>query len=140
MSNGLQRVDTGTKCWHLAPNTCSTVVAKSIALASSLSVFRALCAVRASNCRCNIRCDSLVFGSLCAVRALPVVVVDGWPSSVEYESVTSYVTAMQLEYCRRRGLSEADAVRLVVNGYAHDVVRHLPLEASLEVTRLLFSS
>ncbi len=74
------------------------------------------------------------------MRALPVVVVDGWPSSVEYESVTSYVTAMQLEYCRRRGLSEADAVRLVVNGYAHDVVRHLPLEASLEVTRLLFSS
>ncbi|MFP3038718.1 MAG: SufD family Fe-S cluster assembly protein [Candidatus Hodgkinia cicadicola] len=138
ISNGQQRVDTGTKCYHLSRGTSSSVLAKAVVLGSSFSLFRALISMKSELCRSHIRCDALLASELCTVRALPMIEAGAWPCSVEYESVNSYITAQQLKYCEQRGLSFTDAVRLVVNGYAQEIVKRLPLEAALEVTKLLF--
>ncbi|MFP3018896.1 MAG: Fe-S cluster assembly protein SufB [Candidatus Hodgkinia cicadicola] len=138
ISNREQRVDTGTKCIHLGKESTSLVLAKSIIMNQSLNTFRVLIANCAKNCRSYVKCDSLLTGEKCVAKAVPVIIANEWPLTIEYESVNSYITEKQLEYCAQRMLDEMDAVKLIVSGYAHEIVCKLPLEAALEVAKLLF--
>ncbi len=139
VSNKTQQVDTGTKVFHLAERTVSTVLAKSVLFGQCYNLFRALVSLSASGCRNCTRCDALVAGGGCVNRTVPIISVEAFPVTLEYESLSSYVTSDQLRYCRQRGIDEASALKLVVIGYSHEVTKRLPLEASLEVARLLFN-
>ncbi|MGP1905789.1 MAG: SufD family Fe-S cluster assembly protein [Candidatus Hodgkinia cicadicola] len=137
ISNREQRVDTGTKCIHLGSKSTSLVIAKSIIMGQSVNVFRVLVASYAKECRSYIKCDSLLTNTKCVAKAFPIVVANTWPIMVEYESLNSYVTEGQLNYCAQRRLSEMDAIKLIISGYANEIVSKLPLEAALEVAKLL---
>ncbi|MFP3039090.1 MAG: SufD family Fe-S cluster assembly protein [Candidatus Hodgkinia cicadicola] len=137
ISNHEQRIDTGTKCIHLGHSSTSLVLAKSIIMSQSINVFRILLSSRAKECRSHVKCDSLMVGRNCIAKVFPIVKAVVWPIVVEYESLTSYVTKRQLEYCAQRRLNETDAVKLIVSGYANEIVCKLPLEAALEVAKLL---
>ncbi|MGP1914275.1 MAG: SufD family Fe-S cluster assembly protein [Candidatus Hodgkinia cicadicola] len=137
ISNREQRVDTGTKCIHLGLKSTSLILAKSIIMGQSVNVFRVLVSSWAEGCRSYVKCDSLLTSAKCIAKAFPVVAINKWPMKVEYESLTSYVTERQLEYCAQRRLNEMDAIKLVISGYANEIVCKLPLEAALEVAKLL---
>ncbi|MGP1911238.1 MAG: SufD family Fe-S cluster assembly protein [Candidatus Hodgkinia cicadicola] len=138
IGNNEQRIDTGTKCIHLGQSTSSLVLAKSILMNQSLNVFRVLVSSYAKNCRSYVKCDSLLTGKSCIAKAFPLITADVWPFTMEYESLNSYITERQLEYCAQRRLDETDAIKLIVSGYANEIVCKLPLEAALEVAKLLF--
>ncbi|XXN13711.1 MAG: SufD family Fe-S cluster assembly protein [Candidatus Hodgkinia cicadicola] len=137
VSNNNQQIDTGTKVFHLARHAASIVLAKSVLFGCCSSSFRLLLALSAAGARNHTRCDALVAADSCVSRAVPIISISAWPVTLEYESLSSYVTAGQLRYCKQRGISEASALKLVVTGYSHEVIKHLPLEASLEVAKLL---
>ncbi|AHL31093.1 MAG: FeS cluster assembly protein sufB [Candidatus Hodgkinia cicadicola] len=138
VSNRLQRVDTGTKVFHLAKHTASTVLAKSVLFGKCYNFFRALISLSARNCRNYTRCDALVASADCVNRAIPIISVEAFPAKLEYESLSSYVTASQLSYCKQRGIDLLSALKLVVIGHSYEVTKRLPLDVSLEVARLLF--
>ncbi|MGP1918127.1 MAG: Fe-S cluster assembly protein SufB, partial [Candidatus Hodgkinia cicadicola] len=137
ISNHEQRVDTGTKCIHLGPKCTSLVLAKSIIMNQSINVFRVLVSSRAEGCRSYVKCDSLLTGKDCIAKTIPIININLWPIIIEYESLSSYITKRQLEYCAQRGLDEMDAIKLIVGGYANEIVCKLPLEAALEVAKLM---
>ena len=139
VTNNRQQADTGTKMIHLGKNTRSTIVSKGISAGRSEQSYRGLVQInpRAAGARNHTQCDSLLIGSTCGAHTFPTVDVRTSDAQVEHEATTSRIGEDQLFYCRQRGLSEEDAVALIVNGFCKDVFRELPMEFAVEAQKLL---
>ena len=134
-----QQADTGTKMIHLAPDTSSTIVSKGISAGYSENSYRGLVKVApdATGCRNYTQCDSLLLGSHCGAHTFPYVDVMNDTAVVEHEATTSKISEDQLFYCNQRGIPTEEAVGLIVNGYAKEVMNKLPMEFAVEAQRLL---
>ncbi|HQT61421.1 MAG TPA: Fe-S cluster assembly protein SufB [Acidiphilium sp.] len=139
VTNNFQQADTGTKMIHLAPNTTSTIVSKGISAGRSNNTYRGLVRImpRAMNARNFTQCDSLLIGDQCGAHTVPYIESRNRTAKVEHEATTSKIADDQLFYCRARGLSEEDAVGLLVNGFCRDVLKELPMEFAVEAQKLL---
>ena len=139
VTNNFQQADTGTKMIHLAPNTTSTIVSKGISAGRSNNTYRGLVRImpRAMNARNFTQCDSLLIGDRCGAHTVPYIESRNRTAKVEHEATTSKIADDQLFYCRARGLSEEDAVGLLVNGFCRDVLKELPMEFAVEAQKLL---
>jgi Fe-S cluster assembly protein SufB len=139
VTNNRQQADTGTKMIHLGKNTRSTVVSKGISAGKSNNSYRGLIRVgkNADNARNFTQCDSLLLGDKCGAHTFPYIEVSNPSAKVEHEATTSKIADDQLFYLRQRGLSQEDAVNMVVNGYCKEVFRELPMEFAVEAQKLL---
>ncbi|MDQ1303902.1 MAG: Fe-S cluster assembly protein SufB, partial [Pseudomonadota bacterium] len=139
VTNNLQQADTGTKMIHIGRNTRSTIVSKGIAAGRSQSAYRGLVKVlpTADGARNFTQCDSLLMGSRSAAHTFPYMEIRHPGAIVEHEATTSKIGDDQLFYCRQRGLSQEDAVNLIVNGFCKQVFRELPMEFAVEAQNLL---
>jgi Fe-S cluster assembly protein SufB len=139
VTNNLQQADTGTKMIHIGPNTRSTIVAKGISAGRSQSTYRGLVSVLpgAAGARNFTQCDSLLIGPRCGAHTIPYIEVQNPTAKVEHEASTSRIGEDQLFYCLQRGLSQEDAVNLIVNGFCKSVFRELPMEFAVEAQNLL---
>ena len=139
VTNNFQQADTGTKMIHLAPNTTSTIVSKGISAGRSNNTYRGLVRImpRATNARNFTQCDSLLIGDRCGAHTVPYIESRNRTAKVEHEATTSKIADDQLFYCSSRGLSEEDAVGLLVNGFCRDVLKELPMEFAVEAQKLL---
>ena len=139
VTNNLQQADTGTKMIHIGRNTRSTIVSKGIAAGRSQSAYRGLVKVlpTAEGARNFTQCDSLLMGSRSAAHTYPYMEIRNPGAIVEHEATTSKIGDDQLFYCRQRGLSQEDAVHLIVNGFCKQVFRELPMEFAVEAQNLL---
>ncbi|HEX7390339.1 MAG TPA: Fe-S cluster assembly protein SufB [Acidiphilium sp.] len=139
VTNNFQQADTGTKMIHLAPNTTSTIVSKGISAGQSNNTYRGLVRImpRAHGARNFTQCDSLLIGDRCGAHTVPYIESRNHSAKVEHEATTSKIAEDQLFYCRSRGLSEEDAVGLIVNGFCRDVLKELPMEFAVEAQKLL---
>ena len=139
VTNNHQQADTGTKMIHLGRNTRSTIVSKGISAGKSEQSYRGLVRMgkRAVGARNFTQCDSLLLGDACGAHTFPYVEVKQPTAIVEHEASTSKVSDDQVFYLRQRGLSEEDAVQLVVNGFCKEVFRQLPMEFAVEAQKLL---
>lgn len=139
LTNNLQQADTGTKMIHIGANTTSMVIAKGIAAGKSTNTFRGLVDVspRATNARNYTQCDSLLLGDQCAAHTFPTIKVKNQQSNIEHEATTSKISDEQLFYCRQRGISQEDAISLIVNGFCKQVFQELPMEFAVEAQKLL---
>jgi Fe-S cluster assembly protein SufB len=134
-----QQADTGTKMIHIGRNTRSTIIAKGISAAKGDQTYRGLVRVgkNATQSRNYTQCDSLLMGNECGAHTFPYIEVKNSSSKVEHEATTSKVSEDQIFYLRQRGLSEEDAVNLIVNGFCKEVFRQLPMEFAVEAQKLL---
>jgi Fe-S cluster assembly protein SufB len=139
VTKGRQQADTGTKMIHIGPNTTSTIVSKGISAGRGQQSYRGLVRMsqRAENARNHTQCDSLLIGDRCGAHTFPYIEVKNPSAKVEHEATTSKISEDQLFYCRSRGLSEEDAVSLVVNGFCKEVFNELPMEFAVEAQKLL---
>lgn len=139
LANNWQQADTGTKMIHLGKNTRSTIVSKGISAGHGQNTYRGLVRVQpsAAGARNHTRCDSMLLGSLCGAHTVPYVDVRNNSAIVEHEATTSRISDEQLFFCRQRGLSEEDAVGLIVNGFCKEVMKELPMEFAVEAQKLL---
>ena len=139
LTNNFQQADTGTKMIHLGRNTRSRIVSKGISAGRSQNSYRGLVQVnpRAENARNFSQCDSLLIGDRCGAHTFPVIVVRNSGAVVEHEATTSKISDDQLFYCNQRGLDTEEAVGLIVNGYAREVLNKLPMEFAVEAQKLL---
>ncbi len=139
MTTNFQQADTGTKMIHIGRNTSSTIVSKGISAGHGRQAYRGLVHVspRAVGARNHSRCDSLLLGSTASAHTFPYLEVENASAQVEHEATTSKIGEDQLFYCRQRGLSEEDAVSLIVNGFCKEVFRELPMEFAVEAQNLL---
>lgn len=139
VTNNFQQADTGTKMIHLGRNTRSRIVSKGISAGQSQNSYRGLVKVsaKAEDARNYSQCDSLLIGDKCGAHTFPYVEVDNRSAIVEHEATTSKISEDQLFYCKQRGLSTEDAVGLIVNGYAREVLNKLPMEFAVEAQKLL---
>ncbi len=139
VTNNRQQADTGTKMIHLGRNTRSTIIAKTISAGHSDSTYRGLVRVqpKASGARNFTQCDSLLIGDQCGAHTVPYIESRNMNARIEHEATTSKISEDQLFYCRQRGLSEEDAVGLIVNGFCRDVLKELPMEFAVEAQKLL---
>jgi Fe-S cluster assembly protein SufB len=139
LTNHAQQADTGTKMIHLGKNTRSTIISKGIAAGKSNNSYRGLVKVmpKAENARNYTQCDSMLIGSNCGANTFPYIEVMNNSSNVEHEASTSKISEEQLFYLQQRGISQEDAVSLIINGFCKDVFLHLPMEFAVEATRLL---
>ena len=139
MTNHFQQADTGTKMIHLGKNTTSRIVSKGISAGKSQNSYRGLVFVApgADHARNHSQCDSLLIGDRCGAHTFPVMKVKNRTAVVEHEATTSKINEDQLFYCRQRGIAEEDAVGLIVNGYAREVLNNLPMEFAVEAQKLL---
>jgi len=139
VTNNHQQADTGTKMVHLGSNTTSTIVSKGISAGLSNQSYRGLVKVnpKARNARNHTQCDSLLMGDTCGAHTFPYIEVQNPTATVEHEATTSRVSEDQVFYCRQRGMSEEDAVNLIVNGFCKEVFRQLPMEFAVEAQKLL---
>ncbi|MDE6159202.1 MAG: Fe-S cluster assembly protein SufB [Bacteroidaceae bacterium] len=139
VTNNFQQADTGTKMIHLGKNTKSTIISKGISAGRSENSYRGLVKVgkQADNARNYTSCDSLLLGSTCGAHTFPYMDVQNPTAVVEHEATTSKISEDQLFYCRQRGIPTEDAVGLIVNGYAKDVINKLPMEFAVEAQKLL---
>jgi Fe-S cluster assembly protein SufB len=139
VTNNHQQADTGTKMIHIGRNTRSTIVAKTISAGKSDSTYRGLVRVlpKASGARNFTQCDSLLIGDQCGAHTVPYIENRNMTAKIEHEATTSKISEDQLFYCRSRGLSEEDAVGLIVNGFCKDVLKELPMEFAVEAQKLL---
>ena len=139
LTNNYQQADTGTKMIHLGKNTRSTIVSKGISAGHSQNSYRGQVKVvpGASNCRNYTQCDSLLLGSTCGAHTSPYIDCQNETSVVEHEATTSKINEEQIFYCNQRGISTEDAVGLIVNGYAKEVMAKLPMEFAVEAQKLL---
>lgn len=139
MTNNYQQADTGTKMIHLAPNTRSRIVSKGISAGKSQNSYRGLVKVskRADGAKNFSQCDSLLIGDRCGAHTFPYIEVENKSAVVEHEATTSKIGEDQLFYCNQRGISTEDAVGLIVNGYAKEVLNKLPMEFAMEAQKLL---
>lgn len=139
VTNNCQQADTGTKMIHIGRNTRSTIIAKTISAGRSDSTYRGLVRVqpKASGARNFTQCDSLLIGDECGAHTVPYIESRNMAARIEHEATTSKISEDQLFYCRQRGLSEEDAVGLIVNGFCRDVLKELPMEFAVEAQKLL---
>lgn len=139
VTNNYQQADTGTKMIHIGKNTRSTVVSKGISAGHGQNSYRGLVKVlkNASNSRNFSQCDSMLLGSKCGAHTFPYLEVDNPTAIVEHEATTSKIGEDQIFYCNQRGISTEDAVGLIVNGYAREVINKLPMEFAVEAQKLL---
>jgi Fe-S cluster assembly protein SufB len=139
VTNHRQQADTGTKMIHIGRNTRSSIVSKGIAAGRGDNAYRGLVKVlpSAAGARNHTRCDSLLMGSDSGAHTFPYIEVKHPDAQVEHEATTSKISEDQLYYCRTRGLSEEDAVNLIVSGFCKEVFRELPMEFAVEAQRLL---
>ena len=139
LTNHFQQADTGTKMIHLGKNTKSTIISKGISAGKSQNSYRGLVRVspNADGARNYSSCDSLLLGSECGAHTFPYMDVKNNNAIVEHEATTSKISEDQLFYCNQRGISTEEAVGLIVNGYAKDVINKLPMEFAVEAQKLL---
>ena len=139
VTNNYQQADTGTKMIHLGKNSRSTIVSKGISAGQSENSYRGLVRVArdASGCRNFTQCDSLLMGDRCGAHTFPYIDVQNSTATLEHEATTSKINEMQLFYCRQRGIPAEEAVALIVNGYAKEVMNKLPMEFAVEAQKLL---
>ncbi|MFO7867818.1 MAG: Fe-S cluster assembly protein SufB [Bacteroidales bacterium] len=139
VTNNFQQADTGTKMIHIGKNTKSTIVSKGISLGNSNNSYRGLVrmAQTADNARNFSQCDSLLIGSKCGAHTFPYIDVHNNSATVEHEATTSKIADEQIFYCNQRGISTEDAVGLIVNGFAKDVLNKLPMEFAIEAHKLI---
>ena len=139
VTNNLQQADTGTKMIHIGRNTRSTIVSKGISAGRAQQSYRGLVRVmpQATGARNHTQCDSLLIGKDCGAHTFPYMEIKNPSARVEHEATTSKISADQLFYCRQRGISEEDAVNLIVNGFCKEVFKELPMEFAVEAQALL---
>ena len=139
VTNNYQQADTGTKMIHIGKNTKSRIVSKGISAGKSQNSYRGQVQVmkRAHNARNFSQCDSLLMGDRCGAHTFPYIDINNPTAKVEHEATTSKIGADQLFYCNQRGISTEDAVALIVNGYAKEVLNQLPMEFAVEAQKLL---
>ncbi len=139
MTNNYQQADTGTKMLHIGKNTKSRIVSKGISAGFSNNSYRGLVKVseKAENARNYSQCDSLLMGDKCGAHTFPYFEIKNPSAIVEHEATTSKINEDILFYCNQRGLSQEDAVALIVNGYAKEVLNQLPMEFAVEAQKLL---
>jgi Fe-S cluster assembly protein SufB len=139
LTNNRQQADTGTKMIHIGANTRSTIVSKGISAGRSNNTYRGLVRVlpRAENVRNFTRCDSLLLGSDCGAHTVPYIEVKNPTAQIEHEATTSKISEDQLFYAMSRGLDAESAVALIVNGFAREVLKQLPMEFAVEAQKLL---
>lgn len=139
VTNNYQQADTGTKMIHLGRNTKSTIISKGISAGRSQNSYRGLVRVspKADNVRNYSQCDSLLLGDKCGAHTFPYMDIHNDTAVVEHEATTSKISEEQLFYCNQRGISTEDAIGLIVNGYAKEVVNKLPMEFAVEAQKLL---
>jgi Fe-S cluster assembly protein SufB len=139
VTKGRQQADTGTKMIHLGKNTRSTIVSKGISAQHGQQAYRGLVriAARAEGARNHTQCDSLLIGDRCSAHTFPYIEVKNPSAKMEHEATTSKISDDQLFYCRSRGLSEEDAVSMIVNGFCKEVFNELPMEFAVEAQKLL---
>jgi len=139
LTNLRQQADTGTKMIHIGRNTRSTIISKGIAAGRGQNAYRGLVKVtpRAERARNYTQCDSLLIGDRCGAHTFPYVEVRNPTAQVEHEASTSKISEDQLFYCRSRGISEEDAVNMIVNGFCKQVFKELPMEFAVEAQKLL---
>ncbi|HPD64862.1 MAG TPA: Fe-S cluster assembly protein SufB [Bacteroidia bacterium] len=139
VTNHFQQADTGTKMIHIGKNTRSRIVSKGISAGKSNNSYRGLVKIMKSaiNARNHTQCDSLLLGDKCGAHTFPYVDVANRTAIVEHEATTSKIADDQLFYCNQRGISNENAVALIVNGYAREVLNKLPMEFAVEAQKLL---
>jgi Fe-S cluster assembly protein SufB len=139
VTNNLQQADTGTKMIHIGRNTRSTIVSKGISAGRAQQSYRGLVRVmpQAAGARNHTQCDSLLIGKDCGAHTFPYMEIKHPTAKVEHEATTSKISANQLFYCRQRGISEEDAVNMIVNGFCKEVFKELPMEFAVEAQALL---
>jgi Fe-S cluster assembly protein SufB len=139
VTNNYQQADTGTKMIHIGKNTRSHIISKGISAGRSQNSYRGLVKVsqRAENARNYSQCDSLLLGSSCGAHTFPYQEVNNDTAQVEHEATTSKIGEDQIFYCNQRGISTEEAIGLIINGYAKDVLSKLPMEFAIEAQKLL---
>ncbi|PKP45264.1 MAG: Fe-S cluster assembly protein SufB [Bacteroidetes bacterium HGW-Bacteroidetes-11] len=139
VTNNYQQADTGSKMIHLGKNTKSTIISKGISAGFSSNSYRGLVKMtkRAENSRNFSQCDSLLLGDKCGAHTFPYIKTENKTSIVEHEATTSKISDDQLFYCNQRGISTESAIGLIVNGYAREVLKQLPMEFAVEAQKLL---
>lgn len=139
LTNHFQQADTGTKMIHIGKNTKSTIISKGIAAGQGQNSYRGLVKMLAGaqDARNYSQCDSLLIGDRCGAHTFPYIEVKNHTATVEHEATTSKIGEDQLFYCRARGLSEEDAVSLIVNGFCKEVFKNLPMEFAVEAQKLM---
>lgn len=139
ITNNYQQADTGTKMVHLGANTKSRIVSKGISAGHAQNTYRGLVSMhpKAQNSRNYTQCDSLLIGDQCGAHTVPYIEVKNNSSRVEHEATTSKVDDEQMFYCRQRGMGEEEAVALIVNGFAKEVLQALPMEFAMEAQALV---
>ncbi len=138
LSNLHQQADTGTKMVHLGKNTSSTIISKGIAAGHGQNAYRGLVHIAkgAENARNYTQCDSLLMGDKCGAHTFPYMEVKNPTARVEHEATTSKISEDQLFYCRQRGISDEDAISIIVNGFCKEVFKELPMEFAVEAQKL----
>jgi len=139
LTNNMQQADTGTKMIHLGKNTSSNIVSKGISAGKGQNAYRGLVHIAkgADGARNYTQCDSLLMGDRCGAHTFPYIEVKNPTAQVEHEATTSRIGDDQLFYCRQRGISEEDAVAMIVNGFCKEVFKELPMEFAVEAQKLL---
>lgn len=139
VTKNYQQADTGTKMIHIGKNSTSTIVSKGISAGHSQNSYRGLVKVAkdADGCRNYTQCDSLLMGSKCGAHTFPYIDVLNDTAIVEHEATTSKISEDQLFYCNQRGIPTEEAIALIVNGYAKEVMNKLPMEFAVEAQNLL---
>jgi len=139
VANNYQQADTGTKMIHIGRNTSSTIVSKGISAGHAQNAYRGMVRVmpQADGARNHTQCDSLLIGKECGAHTFPYMEIRNPGARIEHEATTSKISANQLFYCRQRGISEEDAVNMIVNGFCKEVFKELPMEFAVEAQALL---
>ena len=139
VTNNYQQADTGTKMIHIGKNTRSRIVSKGISAGLSQNSYRGLVKITkgAENARNHSQCDSLLLSNKCGAHTFPYMEIQNESAIVEHEATTSKISEEQIFYCNQRGISTEDAVGLIVNGYAKEVLNKLPMEFAVEAQKLL---
>ncbi|MGQ4272823.1 Fe-S cluster assembly protein SufB [Terrihabitans sp. B22-R8] len=139
ISNGMQQVDSGTKMIHLGRNTTSKIISKGIAAGKSQNTYRGQVSAhrKAKNARNFTNCDSLLIGDQCGAHTVPYIEANTASAVIEHEATTSKIAEDQMFYCQQRGLSEEEAVALIVNGFVKEVLQQLPMEFAVEAQKLI---
>jgi len=139
VTNHHQQADTGTKMIHIGKNTRSLIISKGISAGQSNNSYRGLVRINkgATNARNFSQCDSLLMGNNCGAHTFPYIEVENKTAKVEHEATTSKIGEDQIFYCQQRGISEENAIKLIINGYAKEVLNQLPMEFAIEAQKLL---
>ena len=139
LTNNYQQADTGTKMIHIGEGSRSTIISKGISAGKSQNCYRGLVRIQpgAENARNFTQCDSLLVGDRCGAHTVPYIVSRNPSAKIEHEATTSRISEDQLFYCLQRGISEEDAVSLIVNGFCKEVMKELPMEFAVEAQKLI---